>query len=188
MFSHISWSPDGTHLAYADGGQLYIIDTVGGHRTQLTHLPTGSDPTQPSWSPDGDLIVFKSHLNIDVIKADGSGLAVLLTDPAEPWDPAWSPDGSRLAYVNDPAGLSGFDFHLWLVNPDGSHRTEIFVSQGCCVTGWGGPAWSPDGKQIAVVAGPIPRFHLWLMNADGSNQRNLGLVKAIDRPAWQPVP
>jgi Tol biopolymer transport system component len=191
-FSHVSWSPDGTHLAFADRGQLYVIDTTNGaDRAPLTHLPAGSDPIQPSWSPDGTLIAFKSQLNIDVIRADGSGLKVLLTDPDMPWDPAWSPDGSRIAYVDDPPASDssqGFDYQLWLMNPDGSHRNKIFVSPGCCVTAWGGPAWSPDGTQIAVVAYPIPGWFLWVMNADGSDQRNLGPVKAIDRPAWQPVP
>jgi dipeptidyl aminopeptidase/acylaminoacyl peptidase len=193
-FSHLSWSPDGSRLAFADADlqyvanadQLFLIDSDGTHRTQLTHLPLGSDPIQPSWSPDGNLIAFKSQDNIDVIKPDGSGLAVLLTDWNGPSDPAWSPDGSKIAYVVDPPSSRAFDFQLWLMDPDGSHRTNIFVSPGCCVSAWGGPAWSPDGTQIAVVA--YPGWHLWVMNADGGNQRNVGPVKAIDRPAWQPVP
>lgn len=189
-FSHLAWSPDGLRLAFSDADQLWLVDSDGTHRTQLTHLPSGSDPTQPSWSPDGNLIVFKSHLNIDVIGVDGSGLAVLLTEPATPWEPAWSPDGSRIAYITDPyaSSGSGWDFQLWLMNPDGSHRTRIFVNPGCCANAWGGPAWSPDGTQIAVVAYPIPGWYLWVMNADGSDQRNLGQVGKVDRPAWQPVP
>jgi Tol biopolymer transport system component len=187
-FSHVSWSPDGLRLAFSDGGQLYLIDNDGTHSSQLTHLTDGSDPIQPTWSPDGNLIAFKSQNDIDVIKPDGSGLAVLLTEPSSPWDPAWSPDGSRIAYVVDPVSPSTFDFQVWLMNPDGSHRTMIFVSHGCCVTAWGGPAWSPDGTQIAVAAYPSPGWYLWVMNADGSDQRNLGHVNAVDRPAWQPVP
>jgi Tol biopolymer transport system component len=186
--SHLSWSPDGSQLAFVDGSQLYLIGADGTKRTQLTHLPTGQSATQPTWSPDGIRIAFKTQSRIDVIRTDGSGLAVLLTDANEPWDPAWSPDGSRIAYVLDPVSSHGFDYQLWLMDSDGSHRIQIFVSPGCCVTAWGGPAWSPDATQIAVVAYPIPGWYLWVVNADGSDPRNLGKVKAIDRPAWEPLP
>lgn len=187
-FSHISWSPDGSRVVFVDRGQLYLIDANGTNRTQLTHLPAFQSATEPTWSPDGTLIAFKAQNQIDVVRPDGTGLAVILSDENGPSDPAWSPDGARIAYVLDPPSGRFFDYQLWLMDPDGSHRIQIFDSPGCCTAAWGGPAWSPDGAKIAVVAYPIPRWYLWVVNADGSDPRNLGLVKAIDRPAWEPLP
>jgi Tol biopolymer transport system component len=196
-FSHVSWSPEGSRLAFVDGTQIYLIDADGSHRTQLTHLGGGEAAEQPTWSPDGTQIAFDTHnqadfgrLNqIDVINVDGSGLKVLLHDPSGAWDPAWSPDGLRIAYVLDPQiDSEGFDYQLWLMDSDGSHRHQIFESRGCCIQGWGGPAWSPDGKQLAIVAYPAPGWYLWVVNADGSAPRNFGRVMVPDRPAWQPLP
>ena len=193
-FSHVSWSPDGSRLAFVDGTQIYLIDADGTHRAQLTHVAGSDAAIQPTWSPNGTQIAFvtgdRSFVpnQIDVINVDGSGLMVLTHDPSGAWDPAWSPDGSRIAYVLDPQISDRPDYQLWLMDPDGSHRHQIFESPGCCVTAFGGPAWSPDGKQLAIVAYPAPGWYLWVVNADGSAPRNLGKVAAVDRPAWQPLP
>ena len=38
--------------------------------------------------------------------------------------PVWSPDGSSIAFVSSK-GLTGFDFGIWLVNPDGSNLRNL---------------------------------------------------------------
>lgn len=204
---YMSWSPDSSRLAFSEPDlrgsfQLYLIDADGSHRTQLTHFPAAQDATQPTWSPDGTHIAFTfitvadlpnqgevyPTVNIEVIRPDGTGLAVLLVANGQgPYlYPAWSPNGSRIAYLLDPPqpGGGGEDqYQVWLMNSDGSRRTEIFRRNGCCVSTLAGPAWSPDGTRIAAVT-----FHtLWVMNADGSDPTSLGVISG-DRPAWQPVP
>lgn len=210
-YDYISWSPDGSRLAFSEADQrgslqLHLIDVNGTHLMQLTHLPAAQNATQPSWSPDGTRIAFTRFavanvpqqatvfptVDIDVIRPDGAGLAVLLdAAPAElgsdggPYlGPAWSPDGSRIAYLLDPwpRGI-GVDFQLWTMDADGSHRTQIFRYPNCCINAWGGPEWSPDGAQIAVVTAHT----LWVMNADGSARKSPGVIGG-DRPAWQPRP
>jgi WD40 repeat protein len=208
--NYISWSPDSSRLAFSEADQrgsfqLHLIDADGTHRAQLTHFPATQNATQPTWSPDGTRIAFTFFsvanvpnqgevfptVNIDVIRPDGTGLAVLLAANGQGGQgpylyPAWSPNDSRIAYLLDPlpptAGAN-FQYQLWLMNPDGSHRTEIFRYNGCCVNALGGPAWSPDGTRIAAVTSQT----LWVMNADGSDPTSLGGISA-DRPAWQPVP
>jgi Tol biopolymer transport system component len=210
-YDYISWSPDGSRLAFSEADQrgslqLHLIKADGTGRTQLTHLPAGQNATQPNWSPDGTRIAFTSFttanapgqgiifptVNVDVTRPDGTGLAVLLAaTPAElgqngnPYlEPAWSPDGSRIAYLVDPWPRgAGVDFQLWLMDPDGSHRTQIFQYPNCCVNAWGGPAWSPDGTRIALVTAHT----LWVMKADGTALTSPGVISG-DRPAWQPLP
>ncbi|MFI5285147.1 MAG: hypothetical protein ACHQ4F_02390 [Candidatus Dormibacteria bacterium] len=210
-YDYIDWSPDGTRLAFSEDDQsgtlqLHLINVDGSHLRQLTHFPAAQNATQPTWSPDGTRIAFTFFavakdlnqmtvfptVNIDVIRPDGTGFAVLVeAAPAElgqdggPYlDPAWSPDGSRIAYLLDPWPRgSGVDFQLWLMHPDGSHRTDIFQYPNCCVNAWGGPEWSPDGTRIAVVTA----HSLWVMNADGSARTSPGVMSG-DRPAWQPLP
>lgn len=211
-YDYVSWSPDGTRLAFSEADQrgslqLHLINADGTHRTQLTHFMAGWNATQPTWSPDGSLIAFTFFtvssnpsqgivyptVNIDVIRPDGTwlgGLPGLLNEPSgvgsngTPYlEPAWSPDGSRIAYLVEGSLGADVDIQLWLMDPDGSHRTEIFQYPDCCTSAWGGPTWSPDGMRIALVT----EGTLWVMRADGSATTALGVASG-DRPAWRPVP
>src|SRR6185312_11590703 len=56
--SEARWSPDGQHVAYIAGGQLWIVDSDGNNAHQLTHLNGGA--TGPVWSPASDRIAFTS--------------------------------------------------------------------------------------------------------------------------------
>ncbi len=209
-YDYMTWSPDGSRLAFSEADQhgtlqLHLIDANGTHRMQLTHFPAGENATQPTWSPDGTRIAFTffavaktlDHatvfptINIDVIRPDGGGLAVLLAAaPAEldqdggPYlEPAWSPDGSRIAYLIDPWPRgANVAFQLWVMDSDGSHPTRIFRYPNCCVDAWGGPEWAPDGARIAVVTAHI----LWVMDTDGSDRTSPAVISG-DHPAWQPL-
>jgi Tol biopolymer transport system component len=219
-FNRLSWSPDGSRLAFSDsdhsgGAQLYLINADGTQRRQLTHFPVGEQATQPSWSPDGTLIAF-THLttsgasagssDVDTIRPDGTHRSVLLANVKEQSDhagngngylePLWSPDGSRIAYVLIPPSRSsnGFDFayQVWLMDPEGSHRSKVFeyVTE-CCGPGRGGMAWSPDGTRISVFVGGqgilSDKGTLWVMNADGSGLITLFQFPGYSNPTWQPV-
>ncbi len=213
-FDNISWSPDGLRLAFSEADQhgslqLHLIDADGTHQVQLTHFPAAQNATQPTWSPDGARIAFTfftignvpnrgevvTTANLDVIRADGTGLAVLVATDGQAYGPrpllfpAWSPNGSRIAYVLDlpqPGGGGENQYQEWSVNPDGSHRTEIFRQNGCCSgpLSYTGPAWSPDGTRIAAEVG----FSLWVMNADGSAPQSQKVIDLGDRLTWQPLP
>jgi TolB protein len=103
-----SFSPDGTLLVYENrqpgdeltDSQLFVVPTSGGSPRRLT------GGTDPSWSPDGRLILFKAwlperkQLMVSTIAPEGRGLRHL----AAGVHPSWSPDGSRILYMSEVAG------------------------------------------------------------------------------------
>lgn len=80
------WSPAGTKIVFARGGELGVMNANGAGQTQLTSLSTTE--SQPAWSPDGTRIVFTSGTQLRVMNADGSGQQ-LLTDLGKPDNADW---------------------------------------------------------------------------------------------------
>jgi Tol biopolymer transport system component len=92
-----NWSPDGTKIAFSShccnpqNQEIWIVNADGSGIQRLTNNGTnffeGLDDVAPSWSPQGDAIVFERHAHdfsssaIFVMKADGSGLAKVITAP-----------------------------------------------------------------------------------------------------------
>ena len=65
----LSWSPDGSRLAFASGGKIYVMDADGQNQTRLTDNDRWDG--SPSWSPDGSRLAFVSGGKIYVMDADG---------------------------------------------------------------------------------------------------------------------
>jgi Dipeptidyl peptidase IV (DPP IV) N-terminal region/WD40-like Beta Propeller Repeat len=52
------WSPDGARLAYLDGGNLWVMNANGSHKTRLTNQAPAYTDARPSWSPNGQYLAF----------------------------------------------------------------------------------------------------------------------------------
>src|SRR5688500_5836602 len=81
----------------------------------------------------------------------------------------------------------GDRYLLHVMNADGTGDREL-PGQSQNVTRF--PAWSPDGKKIAFMAGSSPEFRdfqLCVINADGTGliTFNTG-IKITGLPAWSP--
>jgi Tol biopolymer transport system component len=101
----------------------------------------------PTSSPDGDEMAFLAdhggRANLWVMSTRGGELRQITfeSDPAVAVGvPVWSPDGQSIAFVSSK-GLSGYEFSLWAVNPDGGNLRNM-AALGL------GPAWSPDGRWL----------------------------------------
>jgi Tol biopolymer transport system component len=90
---HPAWSPTRPEIAFEHLARLWLIDVDGSDLRPLTS--EGKGDRWPSWSPDGETLVFESirdgNGEIYRIRRDGTGLQRLTDDPA--WDgrPAWRP-------------------------------------------------------------------------------------------------
>ncbi|MCE5280755.1 MAG: S-layer homology domain-containing protein [Deltaproteobacteria bacterium] len=194
-----SWSPDGKWLAFIvhhndNDWSMYGVQADG---SQLTRLTQGQLDHFPSWSPDGSQIAFSRNGNIWVMRftdgstPQGSDFQQLTTDPKEyATSPAWSPDGKQIAFasqVGDAKGTADYNdpnsAEIYLMNADGSNRHKLTDNRAVD----GGPAWSPDGKQIAFSSNRDGTFQIYVMKADGTDVRPLTSGSANNiGPAWSP--
>ena len=147
--SYPSLSPDASTVVYQAGpaGNVDIyLQRVGGHNPINLTKDCDKDDIQPSFSPSGDRIAFRSECGgggIFVMGATGENIR-RLTDFG--FYPAWSPDEKEIAVAtesfNDPysrTGLSG----LWIVDAASGQKRRILDHDGVQ------PAWSPHGRRIA---------------------------------------
>ena len=101
-------SPDGTRLAYEQGG-LRVVDLATGE-SRLVRDEETEYRMEPSWTPDGQNIVYvtedEGSNDLRIIAAGGGEPIELTTDTERhEMSPAVSPDGSRIAFVQFEAAV-----------------------------------------------------------------------------------
>jgi eukaryotic-like serine/threonine-protein kinase len=152
-------SPNGSMIAYAQGTptklQVYVQPVAGGRPMALT-TDTADSFRAPVWSPDGRSIAFQGKDGVWVAPANGGAprrvaqldtalMAVGSGSVSAVTGLSWSSDGTRLAYTTFEPVVS-----LTPVAPGGETirlQTPAFPAS---------PAWSPDGKWVAVAVGNSP--------------------------------
>lgn len=155
--------------------QIYLLDMASQAVVQITDIVEGA--CQPSWSPDGEKLVFISpckgmdeiyyDAGLYIINADGSGLTPIATVPGGDFDPSWSPDGESIAFTSLRTGQR----EIFILNVD--DESVLQITKGASTVESRQPSWSPDGSQIAYVVKRVGVYQIWLMNADGTDQKQI---------------
>jgi Tol biopolymer transport system component len=101
---HARWSPDGSKILFGVErlqltGGLWTIKPDGSGLTKVFEDPAGGFAEQPTWSPDGRQIMFALNPTNDafthpenglyVIRADGTGLTLVIGTPDFKSQPEW---------------------------------------------------------------------------------------------------
>ena len=176
--SRQTWSPDGSHIAYAAVGDIIATDLAASSRGYLTN-DAASDGS-PAWSPDGSRIAFVSDRDGTVElylmnAADGSNITRLTNGAGVIGEgsPSWSPDGSRIAFDCE---VDAGNTDICAINLDGTGLERLTSDPAYD----GEPDFSPDGTRIAFTrAGMIT-----VMNTDGADVRTL---TEGSQPDWSPA-
>ena len=145
------FSPDGNQVVFRGANakfkqdlgyhdELYIIQTDGTGRRQLTHYPANDTTAEwwayhagpPQWEPLSNRISYcskrKGNLSIFSIKPDGTDEQQLTPEGFdEDWH-AWSPDGNLLVYSGTPL-VSGDEerpvFDIFLMDMRTKHVKQL---------------------------------------------------------------
>jgi dipeptidyl-peptidase-4 len=118
--SELTWSPDGKHLTYLDGGELIDLDPGTGKphvmvsRAKLASL-FGTDGSERDrdhrdrynmasyqWAPDSAHLLFDPNGRLWIYDLHtGTGVQIGFTGAASGDDPKFSPNGEFVSYVRD---------------------------------------------------------------------------------------
>ncbi|MFN7992522.1 MAG: protein kinase [Bryobacteraceae bacterium] len=195
-------SPDGDRLAFVRSrdpfqSELYVVRISGGLNAIGEPMQITSDArivTSPTWSADGNGIVFSSDRAANPRCLWWVGIP--RTGKPEKWpqrlaqspdwadDPNISQNGRRLAFAQ-----VSVDINIWAYSlSNGAGRTrkpERLISSTQLDLS---PDFSPDGKQIAFGSDRSGFHEIWTCQRDGSNVAqitSLGGPPATG-PRWSP--
>ncbi|MEO3750180.1 amidohydrolase family protein [Streptomyces sp. B6B3] len=188
-----TWTPDGRGLVYADDRDGLLAarrrDLDSGEETVLA----AGGRVFPVLSPDGErlacLDMAGNLLVVDLASGSERTLAAPLGGGGLPGPPSWSPDGRHLALCDrnrlNQRFREGYNLIRVVDTETGAaalHAVRPHTSLSDRYAS--GPAWSPDGRWLAVVA----ESALWLLPvaADGTptGEPHQLTSEAADHPSW----
>ena len=162
-YSPMTWSPDGTRLAFGgDGGPgsgIVVLDMRDGGFTQLTHDGGhGYDAVNgPMWSPDGSLIAYQAFdgtsNDVLVVSVEDGTVTSPAPDQTDDYPLRWvSVNGQFKLVFGSFRGTNEnkFDARPWIVNVDGS-ELQLLDGSGIVTSADPQPQRypSPDGRWVA---------------------------------------
>jgi dipeptidyl-peptidase-4 len=177
----LTWSPDGSHLTYLDGGELIDLDPGTGKphvlvsRAKLASL-SGSAVNEKDrdhrdrygmasylWAPDSAHLLFDTNGSLWLYDLkSGTGLNIGASGAGSGDDPKFSPDGKLLSFIGERGDEHGVSvIHL---RDAGTPVTNVAAtSNGAILNGkvdWvyeeeletrSNYFWSPDSMHIAYL-------------------------------------
>jgi Tol biopolymer transport system component/DNA-binding winged helix-turn-helix (wHTH) protein len=186
-----SLSPDGNEIAFKrssdlrDVSGIYVQQVGSEHQLQLTK---STSDNAPAWSPDGRSIAFSRYENdlheIYVVSAIGGTERKLHSGaPAHP-ALSWSPDGKFIAFTAKEPNQNTYGLNLLSVE---TLETRKLSEPGEEQQDWG-PAFSPDGKELAFVRtnGALNMAEIFIVPSKGGDARRLTFdnTEIPSPPTW----
>ena len=183
----LTWSPDGNHLTYLDGGELIDLDPGTGKphvlvsRAKLASLNGASDSETDRdhrdrykmasylWAPDSAHLLFDSNGRLWFYNLhNGTGVEVGFTGAASGDDPKFSPNGEFISF------LRGHNLFVVRLRDSGAPATAVAPAPDPATLNgevdWvyeeeletrSNYFWSPDSKRLAFLQmneANVPRY------------------------------
>jgi TolB protein len=210
MNSGISWNKQGTRAAvtfsFNSRPELYLIGPDGGEPEPLSrniqwkritgdgYQANSADTlfdVEPSWSPDGNKIVFSSartrHPMIYWVDL-GTKIATQLTFAGTyNASPAWSPKGDRILFAAQRLMVGNFD--IYMIDPEGGNLQRLTVGdEGGRRINSENPSWAPTGRHFAFANNSSGHYEVFVMTSDATFKRQISPEgKECKSPAWGPL-
>ena len=176
--SPLSWSPDGTKIAFDRDGDLFTVDVESGEETRLTR--NQGREVDPTWSPDGHRIAYVgvspteieiprievgglisggfpiNPFELFVMDADGGNRRQVTDDILAEWSVEWS-GHDKLVYcvANGWQPYPRERIGVYEISLDGGTARMITeeqdMSSGIHAWDYYDPALSPDGQRLLLV-------------------------------------
>ena len=197
-------SPDGRWIACMASGKtdqhIVVVDPTGQEWPRRVSRD-GDFVFDPAWSVDGALTWQEWSVpdmawdasRIWLLRPGGTpevvdGSAPGADEPVSAIQPRFSPDGKTLAYLSDRSGW----WNLWLYDLATGERRQLIedaAEQGGPTWGPGGQryAWSPDGRQIAVIRSEAGTSGVHLVDVASGGSAACGPQDgSVQAVAWSP--
>jgi TolB protein len=191
-----SWNLATNRIAFSsdreDTDEIWTADLDGGGLLRISHTTDGF-ALEPTFSPDGEWIVFETHDDLPEdqqmgriwkVRADGSYLTPLTSGEYDDRQPNWSPTGERILFQRREPGSDNWD--IVTIAPDGSDLRPVTTQPAEDTDA----SWSPDGRWIVYSSDydDVDIANLFIIAAQGGE-----LVRVTfnengydGAPSWSP--
>jgi len=164
-------------IAFERGSDIYTVTT--GSTPVVSSSALVANASDPSWSPNGNKLVFTQSGSVKVLTVDGGAIQTLDSGSA----PTWSPDGTMIAYEKTT--------DIYVISSSGGTGRNLSNSGGSAADD--DPSWSPDGDSIAFTR-TTTNADIYTMDAPtdpatggGGNQAQLTTATSNEtQPSYDP--
>ncbi|MEA2014804.1 MAG: hypothetical protein U9N38_05825 [Thermodesulfobacteriota bacterium] len=173
-------------------GRLFLMDL---EKHEMRPLDLGDYPGKwehPAFSPDGKKLICsyfepeeQDRAVLAMIDIESLQVRFLFPQYGPQFSPVWSPTDSRIAYAytHCSAACGGIIQEIWMADVSKKISRQLALTHSHCL----GPAWSPDGKEIAFSADIGGNFDIWMVDVKSRELTQLTQHSALDEsPAFGP--